>query len=217
MFPLYAGIPAAYLIGSIPTALIAGRLLAGVDIRTVGSKNAGATNLYRVCGLKPYIGVLAFDILKGYTATKGISSLVETDLVSPLHLMLICGFCAVLGHIFTVFARFRGGKGVAAAAGMMLALIPAPLLIALAVYVAVTSVTHYVSLGSIGAALSLPLICIIARLAWGVVYPPEIYAIILLLVAVIIITHRGNITRLLQGTENKTYFLGGNGRKEADG
>jgi len=217
MFPLYAGIPAAYLIGSIPTALIAGRLLARVDIRTVGSKNAGATNLYRVCGFKPYIGVLAFDILKGYTATKGVSSLVETDLVSPLHLMLICGFCAVLGHIFTVFAGFRGGKGVATAAGMMLALIPVPLLIALVVYIAVTSATHYVSLGSISAAFSLPLICIVARLAWGVVYPLEIYAIIFLLVAVIIVTHRGNIKRLAEGTENKTYFLGGNGRKEADG
>ncbi len=207
MVPLYVGIVAAYILGSIPTALIAGRLIAGIDIRTTGSRNAGATNLYRVAGLKLYIAVLGFDILKGFAATKWISQNLFSDTFSAEQIMILCGFSAVAGHIFTLFARFKGGKGVASAAGVMLALIPVPLLLAIALYVLITSITHYVSLGSIGAAVSLPLICLISYYSFGIVYSLEIYLVVTLLAVVIIITHRSNIRRLLRGEENKTYFF----------
>ncbi len=204
---LLAALLAAYLIGSIPSALIAGRLLLGIDIRTVGSGNAGATNLYRVAGLKPYLAVLAADMIKGYAATAWVPALAAGGGVDPLQAMIACGAASVAGHIFTVFARFKGGKGVATAAGMMLALIPAQLLAAIGVYLVILYLTSYVSLGSIGAALSIPVSLAVSRFAFGAEIRPEITAIAALMALLIVVTHRGNIARLLKGEERKTEFF----------
>lgn len=207
MIPLYAGIILAYLVGSIPTALIAGQILGRIDIRTTGSGNAGATNLYRAFGLKPYIAVLCIDIAKGFIVTFWIASLIKTGLLDTLQLSIACGMVAVIGHILSVFAGFRGGKGVATAAGVMLAILPIPLLIAVAVYAIVASATHYVSLGSIGATLSIPATLMAGYALWGVVLRMEVYVLALVLALLILATHRSNIARLLRGEERKTYFL----------
>ncbi|MBI5177636.1 MAG: glycerol-3-phosphate 1-O-acyltransferase PlsY [Nitrospinae bacterium] len=197
----------SYLVGAIPTALIAGYLLGRIDIRTVGSGNAGATNLYRVFGLKPYLAVLGFDIAKGYVSAT-VVAVSGAGALDPLQTSLVCGVAAVLGHIFTVFAGFKGGKGVATAAGAMLAVVPIPLLVAVAVYLGIVALTHFVSLGSIGAAVSLPVSLAVARYSFTAEVRVEVWAVSLVLAGVILATHRENIRRLLKGEENKTYFFG---------
>jgi glycerol-3-phosphate acyltransferase PlsY len=112
-----------------------------------------------------------------------------------------------LGHVFSVFARFKGGKGVATAAGVMLAVAPGPLLAAVAVYLLIVALTNYVSLGSIGAALSVPAWLAVSRFVLGSETRGEVYAVSVLLAALILATHRANIQRLLKGEELKTYFF----------
>lgn len=206
MAALFLGLAGSYLLGSIPAALIAGKVIAGVDIRTVGSGNAGATNLYRVAGLKPYLLVLAADILKGYAAAAWVSAYAAGAL-GAVNASIACGAAAVVGHIFSLFAGFKGGKGVATAAGMMLAIVPGPLLAAGAVYLAILYATSYVSLGSIGAALSIPVTLAAAHLFWNSTEPPAVYAIAGIMAAIILATHRENIARLLKGGERKTEFF----------
>lgn len=206
MAQLFIAVAFSYLLGSIPSALIAGRLILGVDIRTVGSGNAGATNLYRVAGLKPYLAVLGADILKGYAAAAWVSR-AAGDALEPVHAAIVCGFVAVVGHIFTVFAGFKGGKGVAAAAGMMLAIAPVPLLIAAGVYLSILHFTSYVSLGSIGAAVSIPATLAAGRFIFGVASPVAVDIIAGIMAALILATHRENIVRLLKGEERKTEFF----------
>ncbi len=196
-----------YLIGSIPSALIAGRILLGVDIRTIGSGNAGATNLYRVAGLRPYLAVLAADIFKGYAATAWVAGAAGPG-IDALHAMIACGLAAVIGHIFTLFAGFKGGKGVATAAGMMLALAPGPLLAAIVVYLVILYFTSYVSLGSIGAAVSVPVTLAVSHFALGSTFRVEIQIIAVVMALLILLTHRENIARLIKGEERKTGFFG---------
>ena len=205
---LAAALLISYLIGSIPCALIAGKILLGIDIRTVGSGNAGATNLYRVAGLGPYLAVLAADILKGYAATAWVSAAASGSGIDSVHAMIACGLAAVIGHIFTIFARFKGGKGVATAAGMMLALTPGPLLTAILVYLVILYFTSYVSLGSIGAAVSVPVTLAISRFVMGTSIRVEIEVIAAIMALLILVTHRENIARLLKGEERKTEFFG---------
>lgn len=204
--PFAAALLISYLIGSIPSALIAGGILLGIDIRTVGSGNAGATNLYRLAGLRPYLAVLAADILKGYAATAWVGGAAGPGM-DGVHAMIACGLAAVAGHIFTVFARFKGGKGVATAAGMMLALAPGPLLAAVMVYLVILYFTSYVSLGSIGAAVSVPVTLAVSHFALGVSVRLEIRIIAAVMALLILITHRENIARLLKGEERKTEFF----------
>jgi glycerol-3-phosphate acyltransferase PlsY len=197
----------SYMFGSIPVALIAGHVLGGVDIRNTGSGNAGATNLYRIFGLKPYVAVLAIDALKGFASAKWAPLAAPAGILNPLQLSILCGFAAVFVHIFSVFAGFKGGKGVATAAGVMLAVAPGQLMAAVAVYLLVVGLTNYVSLGSIGAALSIPAWLAISRFAFGTETRWEIYAVSVILAALILATHRTNIKRLVKGEELKTYFF----------
>jgi glycerol-3-phosphate acyltransferase PlsY len=186
---------ASYLLGAVPTSYIAGRLLRGIDLREHGSKNLGATNLYRVLGWRVAVPVGLFDMAKGLVPVLLFAPRVSTSQTFAL----VCGLTAVLGHVFSIFVGFRGGKGVATAAGVMLGLTPAALLIALGVWIAVVALTGYVSLGSIVAAAVFP---ILVRL----IDPPEQPEILWLDVAAaagIIWLHRANIGRLLRGTENR--------------
>ena len=204
---LFAAVAISYVLGSVPVALIAGHVLGGVDIRTVGSGNAGATNLYRTLGLKPYVAVLAIDVFKGLVAAKWVPQIAPAGFFDPLQLSIACGLAAVFGHIFSIFAKFKGGKGVATAAGVMLAVAPGPLLAAVAVYLCVVAFAHYVSLGSLGAALSIIVWLAISRFALGSEIRWEIYAVSVILAALILATHRANIKRLIKGEEPKTYFF----------
>jgi glycerol-3-phosphate acyltransferase PlsY len=186
---------ASYLLGAIPTSYLAGRLFGGIDLREHGSRNLGATNLYRVLGWRFAIPVGLFDAAKGL-----VPVLVFAPRVSASELFaLICGLTAVVGHAFSVFVGFKGGKGVATAAGVMLGLTPVALAVAAVVWVLLVYFTGYVSVGSIAAAAVFPL-------AVYVLDPPAHPAMLWLDVAVaaaIVWLHRGNIRRLLNGTENR--------------
>lgn len=186
---------ASYLLGAIPTSYLAGRLFRGIDLREHGSRNLGATNLYRVLGWRFALPVGLLDAAKGL-----IPVVVLAPQVSPSEVFaLICGLVAVLGHAFSVFVRFKGGKGVATAAGVMLGLTPVALGVAAAIWVALVYLTGYVSVASITAAAVFPL-------AVFLLDRPSAPAMLWLDLAValaIIWLHRGNIHRLRNGTENR--------------
>jgi len=182
----------SYALGSVPTGLWLGRGLRGIDIRQHGSKNIGATNTMRVLGKK--LGALALfaDIAKGM-----LPVLVIARLDPWAHLPLACGLAAVLGHSFSLFLKFRGGKGVATSTGMFLALAPVPTLIAAAVFAAVLAATRMVSAGSLSAAVALS----IAVFCFPFSTPVRIVAV--LLAALVAVKHRSNIKRILRGEENR--------------
>lgn len=184
----------AYLVGAIPMSWIVARLGAGVDLRAVGSGNLGATNLYRTLGWKYAIPAGLFDMTKGAVPTL----LLPGRIGSATWLPWAVGGAAVVGHVFSVFVRFRGGKGVATAGGVVLALAPIPTLIAFAVWATVVKVTGYVSLGSMLGALVFP---IGAWIVGG--SNPWVVPVGTLLAAFIVFTHRANLTRLLAGTEHR--------------
>ena len=186
---------ASYLLGAVPTSYLAARLFRGIDLREHGSRNLGATNLYRVLGWRYARPVGLFDAAKGF-----VPVMVFAPRVSSSELFaLICGLVAVSGHVFSVFVGFKGGKGVATAAGVMLGLTPAALGVAVLVWAALVYLTGYVSVGSIAAAAIFPL-------AVYLLEPPDQPAMLWLDVAVaaaIVWLHRGNIQRLFKGTENR--------------
>jgi acyl phosphate:glycerol-3-phosphate acyltransferase len=186
---------ASYFLGAIPTSHLVSRLVAGIDLRKQGSGNLGATNLYRVLGWKYAIPVALFDIAKG-----AIPVLVFAPQASDSQLFaLACGVAAIVGHVFSLFVGFKGGKGVATAAGVMLGLTPLALGVAALVWAGLVLFTGYVSLGSIAAAAVLP---VAVYLLEGSV-TPELLWIDVAIAAGVIFLHRRNIQRLLKGTENR--------------
>jgi glycerol-3-phosphate acyltransferase PlsY len=191
----------AYLLGAVPASYLAGRVR-GVDLRAHGSKNLGATNVYRVLGWGYAIPVAVFDIGKGAAAV----ALVGRWAGGPAWLPVALGVAAVLGHVYSPFVGFRGGKGVATAAGAFLALAPLAVLIALPVWALCLRLTGYVSLSSIIAAVSFP--------AWvhltAPASHPALYASVALAL-IIVYTHRPNIRRLLAGTESRFRTPGAGG------
>jgi glycerol-3-phosphate acyltransferase PlsY len=195
----------SYLIGSIPTSIITGKVLRGIDIREHGSGNAGGTNVFRVLGWKPGVFVMAVDVLKGFVATYYVSKLQVAGPV-PINLLavqLLAGFAAVFGHIWTVFAGFRGGKGVGTAGGMFIALFPLAALICFVIFLTVALTSRYVSLASITAAISFPIVLLILNLLFQYELPVVLFLFSLFASGLIVYTHRSNIRRLLQGTENR--------------
>ncbi|KAA9325383.1 glycerol-3-phosphate 1-O-acyltransferase PlsY [Adhaeribacter soli] len=196
---------AAYLIGAIPTALWVGKAYFGIDIREHGSGNSGATNTFRVLGKKPGSIVMLVDIFKGWVATSLAAFLIILHAIPVEYLVpvqLAFGFIAVLGHVFPVYAGFRGGKGVATLLGMVLAIHPEAALVCLGIFVIVLLTTKYVSLGSMLAAMVFPLLML---LPW---FRPEHSAKLLtgfgiVVFILIVVTHRKNIRRLMQGNESK--------------
>lgn len=204
MLSLILIVISGYLVGSIPTSIIAGKLLRGIDIRKHGSGNAGATNVFRVLGPKPGIAVMLIDIGKGVLATLVISSIrVDPVPLSAALVQIIAGLSAVSGHIWTIFARFRGGKGVGTAAGMVFSLFPIAALICLGVFVVIVISTRYVSIASMSSAVALPLSLIVLKETQVKVVPDVLMIFSLIVAALIIFTHRSNIKRLINGTENR--------------
>jgi acyl phosphate:glycerol-3-phosphate acyltransferase len=185
---------ASYLVGAIPTSYLVVRLLKGQDLRTLGSGNLGATNLYRVLGWKYAVPVGIFDLLKG-----AVPVLVFAPLAGGGdRIAILLGLAAVVGHVFSVFAGFKGGKGVATGAGVVLGLAPWAFVAALITWIILVKASGYVSLGSLGAALMLPPAVYLLH--------PERRPMIWLfagLAGAIVIFHRANIRRLLAGTENR--------------
>ena len=195
----------SYLVGSIPTSIIMGRVTRGIDIRDYGSGNAGATNAFRVLGWKPALVVVVADMFKGWLAAALIAGLTfggllgEIPFDNPPLTAILCGAATVLGHTFTIFAGFKGGKGVGALAGMLIHLLPVAVLLGLAVWILVLITTGYVGLGSVAAVSLFPLI---TYLRYGTLDSTLGY-FSLVITLFIWFTHRGNMARLRAGTENR--------------
>ncbi len=200
----------AYLLGSIPTALWVGRAFFNLrDIREHGSGNAGATNTFRVLGKKAGSFVLLMDAFKGFAAAYFLPNLLLSQgAIAPASLFyyrLACGVLAVVGHIWPVFAQFRGGKGVATILGMMLAIAPATVGVALLVFLAVLGTTRYVSLSSMTAGLAFALLQLLPP--FRPANPLQVW-FGFLLAAMLVYTHRANIGRLRAGTESRVPLWG---------
>jgi glycerol-3-phosphate acyltransferase PlsY len=196
---------AAYLLGSVPTGFLVAKAK-GVDIRTVGSGNIGATNVFRILGKPAGVFVLVFDGLKGFAACAWLSDVVVRVFAVPsdeeVYLRLIAGLAVVLGHNFTCWLRFKGGKGIATSAGALAALVPWALIIILSIWIILFVLTRYVSLGSVAAAFTLPFATWLTTKNWTLTVVTGVMG------ALAIYKHRGNIQRLLSGTENRINFKG---------
>jgi acyl phosphate:glycerol-3-phosphate acyltransferase len=201
---IIAGIVTAYLLGSIPTAVIVGKIFYGIDIRTVGSGNAGATNTIRILGLKAGIPVLLFDVFKSFAAVQ-LYLILSNSAFTPNQLeiyKIALGSAAVFGHVFPVFASFRGGKGVATIVGMLIALYPITFLVILGCFILMMVFTRIVSISSIVCSILFPIIVIF------IFHETRLPLVILAIAVAIFIpyTHRENIKRIFAGTEKKFDF-----------
>lgn len=197
----------AYLCGSIPTAVWIGQAFYGIDVREYGSGNAGATNTLRVLGKKAGIPVMLIDIAKGFTATQ-VVYFIGLSLTGPpgsntfTNYQLALGITAVMGHLFPVFAGFRGGKGIATLFGMILAIRFEAALLLVLVFIVVLLVTRYVSLSSIMAGLVYPF-------GVSVIFPSNKSVIIyaMCMCVLVLVTHQKNLERLLKGKESKVNLF----------
>ncbi len=215
MVSLIVIIVLSYLAGSIPTSIIMSKLTRGIDIREFGSGNAGATNAFRVLGWKIGLIVIIVDVGKGVLATLLISKLrIDPIPISHNLMQIIAGLSAVLGHIWTIFAGFKGGKGVGTAAGMLFSLYPIAGLVCLLIFAIVLLTFRYVSVASMIAAVSLPIVISILNKFYNYSISTELYYFSLLMAVLIIFTQRSNIKRLINGNENKMRSLFGKKPKD---
>lgn len=192
----------AYLLGSIPTGFLVAKAR-GVDIRTVGSGNIGATNAFRILGKGPGSLVLFVDALKGWVAVivgREVIAKFFGGQVPAEYLAITAGITAILGHNFTCWLHFKGGKGIATTAGVLLGLMPLALAIILSIWIILFLTTRYVSVGSIAAAFALPFA------AWFTTHDIGLTVVAGVMGALAIYKHRKNIQRLLDGTENRVQF-----------
>jgi len=191
---------AAYMLGSIPTGYLVAKAK-GVDIRTVGSGNIGATNVFRILGKPAGIFVLVFDGLKGFAACVWLGDLIIKLFAIPaadeVYFRLTAGVAVVLGHNYTCWLRFKGGKGIATSAGVLAGIVPQAFLIILSIWIVLFALTRYVSVGSLAASLTLPFATWLTKNDWTLTLVTSLMA------ALAIYKHKGNIRRLLNGTENR--------------
>ncbi len=190
-----------FLLGGVPTAYLAGRLR-GIDVRMHGSGNVGGTNAMRLLGWKWGVSVMVFDLLKGYVLTRWLPTIMDSG-AEQVYLALLAGTAAVLGHVFTPYLKLRGGKGVATAAGMFLALSPASAALAAAVFFAVAFGTRIVSLASLAASCTLPLASFLLNQCGVAFVHPAVQWLTVAVAALVAWTHRTNVRRLLAGTESR--------------
>lgn|SRR2546427_388048 len=213
MLPLAIVVVLSYLVGSIPTSIIVTKIARGIDIRNHGSGNAGGTNVIRVLGPTAGLLVISLDILKGYAATMLVTKLMygpipftnRTPFEDLTVISIIAGCAAILGHVWTAFGGFRGGKGIATAGGVLLGLATIELLVAIGVFSLVFLLSRYVSLGSITAAIALPLTMFFRHNIFHADLEGY-HTLIFFSIGIsllLIYTHRENIKRLLAGTEHR--------------
>jgi glycerol-3-phosphate acyltransferase PlsY len=216
MFLLATIIILSYLIGSIPTGIIVTKAVKGIDIREHGSGNAGGTNVMRVLGWKHGLLVILLDAFKGVLAVVVIARLHYGNMpfqnITPFDdftlIQIIAGIAAVIGHIWTIFAGFKGGKGIATALGMLLMIITVDMLIALGIFIIVVTISRYVSLGSLIGAVAVPLSLVVRENVFNVDIQGyhTILPFIIALSLLVIYTHRKNVIRIANGTESKLSF-----------
>jgi glycerol-3-phosphate acyltransferase PlsY len=198
----------AYALGSIPTGYLVARAK-GVDIRSVGSGNIGATNVFRILGKPAGIFVLVFDGLKGFAACAWFADwIIKSFSISTsdeVYLRLVAGLAVVLGHNYTCWLRFKGGKGIATSAGVLAGIVPLALVIILGLWLVLFAVTRYVSIGSLAASFTLPFATWLTTKDWTLTLVTGAMG------ALAIYKHKANIQRLLDGTENRI----GPGKKQS--
>ena len=196
---ILAMIIVSYLLGAIPTSLIIGKLTKKVDIREFGSGNVGASNAFRVLGVIPGIITLIIDIAKGLICATIIASFFHRGYPDQFYnlFQIIAGTSSIIGHNWTIFLDFKGGKGVATSTGVFLAISPIPILLCVVVWGICALITRYVSLSSIIAAVSLPVFIGVFNFKIGNLVFGIVAAVF------VVIRHKGNIERLLHGTENR--------------
>ncbi|HOP58124.1 MAG TPA: glycerol-3-phosphate 1-O-acyltransferase PlsY [Bacteroidales bacterium] len=193
----------AYILGSIPSAVWAGRFFHGVDVREHGSGNAGTTNVIRVLGWKTGIPVLIIDMIKGWAATMlpALFNIAEPESTNIIVFQIIAGLAAITGHIFPVFAGFRGGKGVATMFGVLIGIHPLLTIACFGVFLVVFAATGIVSVSSMSAGIAFPILLL------SVFHTPslalKVFSVIIGIA--LIITHRKNIGRLIRGEEKKLF------------
>lgn len=198
----------AYLLGSIPTAVWYGQGFFGIDIRRYGSGNAGATNTFRVLGKRAGTVVMLVDVIKGYTAAILATLLWRFDVLTDnevLTFKIVFGLVAVVGHLYPVFADFKGGKGVASLLGMILAIHPEMAVVCIGVFVLVVIASQYVSLGSIMAALAFPVLLLLR--IFGEKESPLLIVFGFVIFLMVVLTHQKNIGRLFRGEESRTVLI----------
>ncbi|MVM30669.1 glycerol-3-phosphate 1-O-acyltransferase PlsY [Spirosoma sp. HMF4905] len=198
----------AYLLGSIPSAVWYGQAFFGLDIREYGSGNAGATNTFRVLGKRAGTIVMLLDVLKGYTAAILSTLLWYADVITVNEILtfkIVFGLVAVIGHLYPVFANFKGGKGVATLLGMMLATHPEMAAVCIGIFLLVVIASQYVSLGSIMAALAFPVLLLLQ--IFGQKENPILIVFGFVVFLLVVFTHQKNIGRLLRGEESRTILI----------
>jgi len=203
----------SYLVGSIPVSIIMSKLVKGIDIRNHGSGNAGGSNVFRVLGWKYGISVILLDASKGMIAVLLVSRLYFGNFPFPnatpfddfTLIQIIAGISAVLGHIWTIFAGFKGGKGIATGLGFLVSIVTVDMLLGLVVFAIVVGVSKYISLGSLAAAASVPVFMIIRENVFGVdIYGYHtILPLTIFLAFLVMYTHKANIKRIFNGNESK--------------
>ena len=204
----------SYALGSISTAVWAGKIFHKTDVREHGSGNAGATNTIRILGWATGIPVLLIDLAKGWLAASLplILNFGEYGMAEQVNLQILGGLIAIIGHVFPIFAGFKGGKGVATTFGVLLSLHPALTLSCMAVFLIVLLISGYVSISSISAGLSFPVLLQVFFES-----PSKLFNIFAMLIAMaLIITHKQNISRLIKGEENRFIWKNRGRRRKAD-
>jgi len=206
----------SYLIGSIPTSIIVSKVVKGIDIREHGSGNAGGTNVMRVLGWKHGLLVILLDAFKGILVVVVVARLhygtIPFENATPFDdftlVQIIAGVSAIIGHIWTIFAGFKGGKGIATSLGVLTMIITVDMLIAIGVFVLVVTISRYVSLGSILGAITVPLALVIRENVFNIHIPGynTLLPFVIFLALLVIFTHRKNVVRLLNGNEHKVSF-----------
>jgi len=213
MLNLFVIILLSYLVGAIPTSIIMSKLVKGIDIRNHGSGNAGGSNVFRVLGWKYGISVILLDATKGMIAVLLVSRLYFGSFPFPnatpfddfTLVQIIAGVSAILGHIWTIFAGFKGGKGIATGLGILVSIVTVDMLLGLVVFALVVGVSKYISLGSLAAAFSVPVFMIIRENIFGVDISGyhTILPVTIFLAFLVMYTHKANIGRIMNGNENK--------------
>ncbi len=200
----------SYLIGAIPSSLWVGKIYKKIDLRDYGSGNLGATNTFRILGWKAGLVVSLIDFMKGFTAAFWISAIavdaipnVYSGWETTIFVQIYAGLVAVIGHMYSVFALFKGGKGVLTACGMLYAIEPVSISLALLVFITVLFSTRYVSMASIISAIMYPIFLVMLRYGFNYAIDGSLMVITAALAITIVVKHRSNIKRLMDGTENR--------------
>ncbi len=206
----------SYLVGSIPSGILISRAVGKIDIRDHGSGNIGGTNVFRILGWKYGLLVLVLDALKGVFTVVVVARLYYADFlfIQPVTsldftlVQLIAGIIAVIGHVFTVFAGFKGGKGVATGLGVLLVMATIDLLIAIGLFIILVWLFRYVSLGSMLGTISIPITLSIRKYIFGASIEGywTLLPFLVLIAVLVVLTHLANISRLVKGTEHKIEF-----------